>query len=478
MDKTSGDVLRLIFSFLNEADQVVLRFVCKRWWKLIPPPIYITCSSYIKSPELFKWAWLKGCPVIDCDRPIKTVTSLHLAVETYDLPMLEWMTEHGARFGGDVFILAMRKGRSLDILEFILSKCLTVHFTSRLVDRYFKVDDPIALLDWLCDKKLLDWRCTRRMCLTLAQDRNPKFFDVVQWMYDHRSLYGKGHYMGELVDELCTHGTLEQLQHILSVFKIDPSEYIHVGISTESACMNRDIRVIQWIVEQGFDLLPGDTHVAVSQAPWEVAQWCYQTCPVENPLLYQGVLRHRQVNVLEAMQWLEQNGCPMPPVNDTILCTLAVENCPYPSSIPVLTWLQQRGYSCNITVLPTHKNRQTIHWLRQLGYTVEYLTSERPRCPVDTYEIMLEEGVIFPIEWALGVARRGALHVLKMMLEKGYDLASIAERISKDAARYDRLNVLIWMHQQGFSIDREGTLNVAKQYGHIKTVKWILRFLS
>lgn len=55
MENIHTNILKYVFSFLQDEDVAVARFVCRRWKRFLPHPIYVTCAAYVQYPHVIPY---------------------------------------------------------------------------------------------------------------------------------------------------------------------------------------------------------------------------------------------------------------------------------------------------------------------------------------------------------------------------------------------------------------------------------------
>lgn len=232
------DILTSIFRHFDRGTAALARFVCKRWWCLIPPyndkdgPV--TCTEYVGNYGTLIWARAKGCSLgphifiraaMQADvRTLDFLTqengpcfnrTIHYATNRDDpIPIMEWFLSHGYNDSSPAYEYCAKRG-SLDVMKWLHSNNIPIppyHHEAlmfSIINANISIDRKKEILNWCNSVNAVR---TPNLNVYAAEFGNIEMFEYLTNTY---------RLSNEESDRLvCYHaargGSLEMLQHVRS----------------------------------------------------------------------------------------------------------------------------------------------------------------------------------------------------------------------------------------------------------------------
>lgn len=466
MNLINADILKYIFSFLEEEDCAVARFVCRRWKSCIPAPLEVTCIDYIKYPHVLRWARSHGCPKdVNGDWSDTTMTRV---MEANDLPTLQWMCDHGGVKPQMWIEHTLTGGFPLEVLEVIVSRaypdCPDIRSTS-----------PAVLLDWMRSKVSCSSFVVETIMRYMHTQNDKRIIQVIRWVVDSRvetwpirmsimlRIYEK-HSLDDFIE------ATRLLFAAPNEFELESSDMIAYAAQFG----RKDI--IDWLLSQGVAWNDNGTYWFLAKGHFELAKWSLKQYGIGNfdDDLFTISLGSRSPQILDMLNWLYKEKYPLPAANNPRTLGLIVSHYSYPLSINIITWLLERGASMDLSVDAHKADIMTLRWLHSNGYTLSY--DEETLCRRDNLHVlqfMLEQNMNVPLEWYRVVAYEGRLDLIKVMYARGYPIQDKIAVMAISAVYGEQIEILDWMHSQGFTLPYKEMEERARHSSLPQMVRWI-----
>lgn len=459
------DILKYIFSFLEVEDLALARLVCHRWKKIIPAPIAVTCIDYVKYPHVLQWARLHGCPWDLCHE--WTSEAMCRAIEVYDLPTLEWMVNHGAQYSRECLDTALSAGRPLEILDFVfrgLSEEKRTDIPLVVPPIKLGVNDPVSLLEWLRNKRFCMYLAINQVIGTMQEQRDTRILDVVRWVISHE--LATPDIKTSIIHQICSGWPVEYFAEALKLLSITIDSELFAR-----AAKHGKREIIEYLISLGFAWDAVSIAGALERGHFELAK-----CALEkyrrSHSPYKFAIKSGSPQVCEMLDWMEAKGYRLNLLDNSL--ELALASCLYPVSVEVITWLVQRGYPKTVNFLPNTSDLRTLRWLNTNGYT---FTFDEGRLlgwrNMVVFEFMLELGRDVRPDWYRLAAYKGRLDLIKVMYERDRPIQDWIPLMISDAVRGQRIEVLEWMHSQGFDLPYEALEELALTFERIEVIRWL-----